>query len=768
MTELDKNYTDPKNYVNRELSWLEFDYRILNEARDKSIPLFERLKFLSITASNLDEFFMVRVASLKDMVHARYKKPDIAGLRPEEQLELIGEKTHDLVNLQYSTYNRSLVPALKQQGLEIICEHEELTEAQAAYVDHYFRENVYPVLTPMAVDSSRPFPLIRNKSLNIAALVQKKDGDGELEFAMVQVPAVLPRIVELPVDEEKGGAGKAGAVSGGAGKGEAASGGAGKGEAASGAGKGEAASGDAGKGGAAIESECGRKVILLEEIIERNIHTLFLNYNIVSAHPFRIMRNADFTLDEEEAVDLLEEIQKQLKKRQWGEVIRLEVEEKVDRRLLKILKKELEVGNEDIYEISGPLDLTFLMKMYGMKGFDELKTPSYTPQPVPALMNDDDIFTNIRRGDIFLHHPYQTFDPVVNLVQKAARDPNVLAIKQTLYRVSGHSPIVAALAEAAENGKQVSVLVELKARFDEENNINWAKKLEKAGCHVIYGLVGLKTHCKITLVVRREEDGIRRYVHLGTGNYNDSTARLYTDCGLMTCHPLIGEDATAVFNMLSGYSEPPTWNKLALAPLWLRSKCIKMIRRETQRAREGRPAHIVAKMNSLCDKEVIANLYEASCAGVKIELIIRGICCLKAGVPGLSENISVHSIVGNFLEHARIFYFENGGSPEVYMGSADWMPRNLDKRVEIMFPVEDPELKKQVIHILEVQLADNVKAHILQPDGTYEKIDKRGKVLVAAQEQFCAEAIAAARSQTEGTHADVRSTRLFVPAEPQE
>lgn len=537
MAETENTYTNPKNYVNRELSWLEFDYRILNEARDKSIPLFERLKFLSITASNLDEFFMVRVASLKDMVHAKYKKTDIAGLKPDEQLALIGEKTHDLVNLQYSTYNRSLIPALKQQGLQLICEHEDLTASQAEYVDRYFQENVYPVLTPMAVDSSRPFPLIRNKSLNIAALVQKKDEEGELEFAMVQVPAVLPRIVELP-DEGDG----------------------------------------------------ERCVILLEEIIERNIHTLFLNYNIVSAHPFRIMRNADFTLDEEEAVDLLEEIQKQLRKRQWGEVIRLEVEEKVDRRLLKILKKELEVGNEDIYEISGPLDLTFLMKMYGMSGFEELKSPPYTPQPVPALMNEDDIFTNIRKGDIFLHHPYQTFDPVVNLVQRAAKDPNVLAIKQTLYRVSGHSPIVAALAEAAENGKQVSVLVELKARFDEENNINWAKKLEKAGCHVIYGLVGLKTHCKITLVVRREEDGIRRYVHLGTGNYNDSTARLYTDCGLMTCHPLIGEDATAVFNMLSGYSEPPTWNKLALAPLWLRSKCIKMIRRETapcQRRKAG-------------------------------------------------------------------------------------------------------------------------------------------------------------------------------------
>lgn len=684
----------------------------MNEARDKSISLFERLKFLSITASNLDEFFMVRVASLKDMVHAKYKKPDIAGLRPEEQLELIGEKTHELVALQYSTYNRSLLPALKQQGLQIVSEHEELTEEDGRFVDRFFHDNVYPVLTPMAVDSSRPFPLIRNKSLNIAALVQKKNGEDGLEFAMVQVPSGLPRIVELPAD-----------------------------------GNGE------------------RRVILLEEIIERNMKELFLNYNIVSAHPFRIMRNADFTLDEEEAEDLLEEIQKQLKKRQWGEVIRLEVEEKVDKRLLKILKRELSVGNDDIYEINGPLDLTFLMKMYGMNGFDELKTPSYTPQPVPAFMNDDDIFTNIRKGDILLHHPYQTFEPVVEFVRQAAKDPDVLAIKQTLYRVSGHSPIVAALAEAAERGKQVSVLVELKARFDEENNINWAKKLEKAGCHVIYGLVGLKTHCKITLVVRREEDGIRRYVHLGTGNYNDSTAKLYTDCGLMTCHPQVGEDATAVFNMLSGYSEPPTWNKLALAPLWLRSRCIRMIKREAEHARAGKPARIMAKMNSLCDKEVIANLYEASCAGVKIELVVRGICCLKAGIPGLSENITVHSIVGNFLEHARILYVENDGSPEVYMGSADWMPRNLDKRVEIMFPVEDPELKKQVIHILQVQLEDNVKAHVLQPDGTYEKIDKRGKVLVCAQEQFCEEAIAMAKKAAEEAGHDVHNTRVFVPAE---
>lgn len=696
-----------EKYVNRELSWLEFDCRILSEARDKSLPLFERLKFLSITASNLDEFFMVRVASLKDMVHAKYTKKDIAGMTAQEQLTEIGKKTHELVEMQYSTYNRSLLPALRQNGLTVIGAHENLTKKEEEFLDRYFKEEVYPVLTPMAVDSSRPFPLVRNKSLNIAALVHKKEGEGDLEFAMVQVPSVLPRIVEIPTEGDM------------------------------------------------------RKVILLEEIIEKNMETLFLNYEIICAHPFRIMRNADFDIDEEEAADLLKEIQKQLKKRQWGEAIRLEAEEKMDKRLLKILKKELKLENDDIFSINGPLDLTFLMKMYGLAGFDHLKTAKYTPQMVPALMNDDDIFTNIRKGDILLHHPYQTFDPVVEFVRKAAKDPDVLAIKQTLYRVSGNSPIIAALAEAADNGKQVSVLVELKARFDEENNIIWAKMLEKAGCHVIYGLVGLKTHSKITLVVRREEDGIRRYVHLGTGNYNDSTAKLYTDCGLLTCHPQIGEDATAVFNMLSGYSEPLGWNKLSVAPLWLRKKFLHLIERETKHAKNGQEAHMIAKMNSLCDKEIIDALYAASAAGVKIELIVRGICCLRAGVPGLSENIQVRSIVGNFLEHARIFWFANAGSEEIYMGSADWMPRNLDKRVEILFPVEDPKLKEEVKHILAVQLADTMKAHILKPDGSYEKPDRRGKAAVCAQDTFCLEAVQNVKKLQELGG----NTRVFIPAE---
>lgn len=712
MTGTNEIFNNPESYVNRELSWIEFNYRVLSEARDKSLPLFERLKFLSITASNLDEFYMVRVASLKDMVHAKYTKPDIAGLKPPEQLEKISVRTHELVALQYSTYNRSLLPTLKQNGLRVVQVHEDLSEEEGSYADRYFEKNVYPVLTPMAVDSSRPFPLVRNKSLNIAALLQKKSGEEELEFAMVQVPSVLPRIVELPAGKKE-----------------------------------------------------ERVVILLEQIIERNIGSLFLNYNVISAHPFRIMRNADLTIDEEEAEDLLEEIQKQLKKRQWGEAIRLEVEEKMDKRLLKILKRELSISSVDIFEIAGPLDLTFLMKMYGMKGFDHLKAIPYIPQQVPRLMNEEDIFTNIREGDILLHHPYETFDPVVNFVKTAATDRSVLAIKQTLYRVSGNSPIIAALAEAADNGKQVSVLVELKARFDEENNINWAKKLEKAGCHVIYGLVGLKTHSKITLVVRREEDGIRRYVHLGTGNYNDSTAKLYTDLGLMTCNPQIGEDATAVFNMLSGYSEPLHWNKLVMAPIWLRARFLRLIRRETKNAENGKKAHIMAKMNSLCDKELIAALYEASCAGVKTQLIVRGICSLKAGVPGLSENITVHSIVGNFLEHARIFYFENDNSPEIYMGSADWMPRNLDRRVEIMFPVEDEMLQEQILHVLKVQFQDNVKAHILKADGTYEKPDKRGKVLVNSQELFCEEAIQNVKAEL--GKSDPVGSRVFLPTESQ-
>ena len=717
-------YSKPEYFYNRELSWLLFNRRVLEEAKDSSLPLFDRLKFLSITSSNLDEFFMIRVASLKDMVQVKYNKKDISGMTPAEQLAAINERTHLFVKDQYDIFNRSLIPALEKEGVHVLSHYENLSEKQSKYVDRYFTDEVYPVLTPMAVDSSRPFPLIRNKTLNIGAILRmkkdkaaggqfrdlylshgnkKKGADSnDTDFATVQVPAVLPRFVEIPSEQ-----------------------------------KGE------------------KTFILLEQIIEKNIGKLFVNYEIESVFPYRIMRNADLSIEEDEAADLLIEIERQLKKRQWGQAIRLEVEDGMDKRLLKKLRQELKIKEEDIFKINGPLDLTFLMKLSGLEGYDKLRTPKYTPQPAKWLNGEDHLFDQIRDHDVLLHHPYETFDPVVDFVKQASKDPNVLAIKQTLYRVSSHSPIIASLAAAAENGKQVTVLVELKARFDEENNIIWARKLEQAGCHVIYGLVGLKTHSKITLVVRKEEDGIRRYVHLGTGNYNDSTAKLYTDMGLLTCRKAIGEDATAVFNMLSGYSEPAFWNKLAIAPIRLRDRFTQLINREKEFAKKGKKAFIRAKMNSLCDAGIISSLYEAAAAGVKIELVVRGICCLKTGMPGISENITVRSIVGDFLEHSRIFHFYNNGFEEVYMGSADWMPRNLDKRVEILFPVEDDALKAEVIHILDIQLADNEKARILQKNGTYRRAAKGGHAKLNSQKYFCEEAKRAQKErkkQNKNTH----------------
>ena len=724
------DFRNPQYYFNRELSWLEFDRRCLSEARNKENPLFERLKFLSITASNLDEFFMVRVASLQDMAHAGYKKRDIAGMTASEQLSAILEATHVFMQQQYYTLNRQLIPALEENGLVMVRDLTTLSKAEARFVEDYFTTDVFPVLTPMAVDSSRPFPLIRNKSLNIGALLTRKEtsspgilGSGKKakkaakagklkpEFATVQVPGVLPRILLLPRSEG-----------------------------------------------------APRRLVLLEDVIRFFLPRLFVNYEVLCSSPYRILRSADLEIAEDEAEDLLKEIQKQLKKRQRGEAIRLEVEKGIDERLLTLLKTELSLEQDFVYEIDGPLDLTYLMKAYGIEGFDDLREHRYAkPQIVPEFPAGSNLFEQIRKGDILMHHPYQTFDPVVKFVAASAVDPDVLAIKQTLYRVSGNSPIVAALARAAENGKQVTVLVELKARFDEENNIEWAKHLEKAGCHVIYGLQNLKTHSKITLVVRREEDGIRRYVHLGTGNYNDSTAKLYTDIGLMTCSDPIGEDATAVFNMLSGYSEPRFWNKLSLAPLWLKARFLHLISREKRHAENGESAHIIAKMNSLCDPDIMEALYMASAAGVRIELIVRGICCIKPGIPGVSENITVRSIVGNFLEHSRIYYFENGGSPEIFAASADWMPRNLDRRVEIMFPLEDASIKAKALHILQVELEDTVKAHILRNDGTYDRVDRRGKELVNSQLQFCEEAVKEAAAQKNG-----RDNRTFVPRQAKE
>ena len=695
------NYLDPAYYTNRELSWLDFNERILNEAKDKTNPLMERFKFLAITASNLDEFFMVRVASIMDLVHADYKGRDIAGLDPIEQLSAIRTRTRGFMEAQYTIYNRSLLPALSKQNICLIEAFEDLTPAQEKFVNDYFKSTIYPVLTPMAVDASRPFPLVQNKTLNIAALITRKgkpsklihDEAGATEFATVAVPSVLPRLIEIPSD-----------------------------------------------------SDHDQTFIFLEQIIEKNIDKLFLNYKVECAFPYRVMRNADIEIDEEETADLLLEMEKQIRQRQWGEVIRLEVEEKMDKRLLKVLKENLEVSDEAIIHIHGAIDLTAMMKLSSMiDGKKSLFAEKYDSQTDPVFDTDESLFDIIKKNDVFLHHPYFSFDPVVNFIRNAASDPQVLAIKQTLYRVSGNSPIIAALAKAAENGKQVTVLVELKARFDEENNIVWARKLEQAGCHVIYGLVGLKTHSKIALVVRREEDGIRRYVHLGTGNYNDSTAKLYTDCGIFTCRESFGEDATAVFNMLSGYSEPARWNKLIVSPIWMRDRFFELVEREISHAKAGKKAHIIGKMNSLCDDKMIAKLYEASSAGVRIELIVRGICCLRTGIPGVSENITVSSIVGKFLEHSRIFYFYNDGSEDIFMGSADWMPRNLDRRVEIIFPVEDPSIKNKIMHILNVQLSDNLKAYYMNPDGIYEKRDRRGKKAIGSQKQFMDEAIAEAK-----------------------
>ena len=711
---------DPALYINRELSWLKFDERILEEARDKSNPLFERIKFLGITMSNLDEFFMVRVASLKDMIEAGVTTKDIAGMTPKAQLEAVSEASQRLVVTAYNTYNHMIIPALRNEGIELIEDHTRLSAQECDFVDRYFEESVYPVLTPMAVDSSRPFPLISNKSLNIAAIMRigegrllKSDTPRDTMFATVQVPSGLPRVIELPSYGAEDGT---------------------------------------------------RRLVFLEQIILRNIQKVFTGYEIICTSVYRVTRSADFAIDEDDTDDLLSEIEKQLKERRRGRAVDLELDLSADKRILKRLQDELELDDEEIYKINGPIDLAFVMKLYGLEGVEHLKEKAYNPpQPVLAFEGETDYFDVISRGNVIMHHPYESFTPVVNFISQAATDPDVLAIKQTLYRVSGDSPIIKALARAAENGKQVTVLVELKARFDEENNIVWARMLERAGCHVIYGLVGLKTHCKITLVVRKEPDGIRRYVHMSTGNYNDSTAKLYTDVGMFTCSEQIGEDATALFNMLSGYSEPRGWNKLSAAPLWLKDRFLYLIGRETENAKAGREAKIIAKINALCDPDIIAALYEASCAGVKIELIVRGICSLRAGLKGISENITVRSIVGFYLEHARIFYFLNDGKEEYYLASSDWMPRNLERRVELLFPVERPELREKLHHILDLQLRDTAKAHIMDKNGDYQRIDRRGKETICAQLEFSKEA----KRVTDEAKSQVTSGRVFIPEKGQ-
>ena len=666
-------------FFNRELSWLEFNTRVLEEAQDLKNPLFERLKFLAITASNLDEFFMVRVASLNDQIIAGYSKKDSAGLLPKEQLDKITLRVHELVSEKYNTYLRSLIPALKKEDI-YFKRPKNLTDEQRNFVEKYFFNQIYPVLTPMVVDKSRPFPLILNKSLNIAILLRGNE-DVEPVFATVQVPSVLDRFILLPCENDK------------------------------------------------------KEFILLEDIIKIHMDMLFIGHEILDMACYRITRNADLSIDEDGAEDLLEEIEQSIKKRKWGNAVRLEYEKNTSQEIIDYILEESEAFEGGMYRISGPLDLTFLMKFYNLKGYQDLKFENQIPLPSITVQNNN-IFEAISERDIMLHHPFESFDTVVDFVRQAAEDDNVLAIKQTLYRVSGNSPIISALAKAAENGKQVTVLVELKARFDEENNIIWAKQLEKAGCHVIYGLVGLKTHCKLLLVVRREEDKIKRYVHMGTGNYNDVTAKFYTDTAIMTCNPYIGADASAVFNMLSGFSQIQRLEKLDIAPVGLRKKIENLIKNEIRNAKEGFGGQIIFKMNSLVDESMIRLLYEASEVGVNIKLIIRGICCLVPEYPQVSENIEVRSIVGKLLEHSRIFYFYNAGQEKIFMSSADLMPRNLDRRVELLFPVEDECNKARVKNIINLYLSDTDKTRILHSTGAYSRVDKRGKEPLNVQDYF--------------------------------
>lgn len=653
----------PSHFLNRELSLLKFNQRVLEEAKNSQNPLLERIKFLSIVSSNLDEFFMVRIAGLYDLCQASVVSEDISGRLPYKTLRESLEKTRQLVKEQYETYDL-LMESLKDKGIYLVT-YEQLDEKTKKEMDDYYRHEIYPVLTPMVIDQARPFPLISDKTLNIGLLLKEKL-DGDLVFATIQVPSVLPRLVRVPSEE-------------------------------------------------------GIYHLLLEDLIKAKLSELFSSHYVLHSSCYRITKNAAMHLDEEDAEDLLETIEQSLKQRKWGEIIRIEIEDAPPREMIEILESELEIEEDYVFRVDGPIDLTFLSKLSGIKGYEELKFEKLKPLYIPEL-KERNIFQVLKERDVLLHHPFQSFDPIVKMIQKAADDPKVLAIKQTLYRVSGNSPIVAALARAAENGKQVTVLVELKARFDEENNIHWAKKLEKSGCHVIYGMIGLKTHCKILLIVRKEKTGLMRYVHFGTGNYNDVTANFYTDIGIMTSDMQFGEDASILFNMLSGYASAHEMKKITIAPHKLRLKFEQLINREIEHAKKGREAKIIAKMNGLYDKQMILKLYEASQAGVKIELIVRGVCSLRPQVPGLSENITVRSIVGRYLEHSRIYYFYNDGNEEVYISSADWMYRNLSKRVETMGIVEDKEILEQMKKILELYLQDNTKAYELQADGSYVRV----------------------------------------------
>jgi polyphosphate kinase len=689
----------PEHYLNRELSWLEFNGRVLEEAADATNPWLERVKFLSIVSSNLDEFFEVRVAGLQQQLYAGLEPQDFSpdGLAPADQLVRIADRAHQLVGEQYRLLHQELIGGLKENGIEWV-HLANLSPSERAYVDDLFANNIYPVLTPLAIDPGHPFPHVHNKSLNIALLIEGEHANQLQElFAVVQVPAVLDRVVLLP--------GPADHV----------------------------------------------RLVLLEDVIAAHLGTLFGGFRVVKSTVFRVTRNTDLAIDEDDAEDLLQTIEETLRQRMRGDAVRLEISDAADQQFVQLLVEAHDLHPRDVYRVAGPVDLTVCMALHRLEGFRTLKDEPLVPRVPPAFSSVGDVFELIRGQDVLVHHPFESFGCVVDFVERAADDPQVLAIKQTLYRTSGASPIIRALERAAHNGKQVTALVELKARFDEENNIVWARSLERAGVHVVYGVVGLKTHCKASLVVRRESDGIRRYVHLSTGNYNPTTARTYTDLGLFTANPDFGEDISELFNLLTGYSQARRWRKLLIAPLGMRERILELIDREATNAELGRPSRIIVKMNALVEPTVIDALYRASRAGVRIELVVRGTCCLRPGIPGLSENIKVVSIVDKFLEHSRIFYFENGGTPEVLLGSADWMPRNFFRRIEVMFPVEDARLRSRLTgELLQVVLNDNVKARQLQADGTYSRlIPSEGQSGVRSQTIFQALARESAREASD-------------------
>ena len=698
------NLKDPNIYTNRELSWLDFNERVLEEAQDKSNPLMERLKFLAITASNLDEFFMIRVSST---MRSTSTAPDPSGLTPPQILDAMSTRIRDMMAKQYSCLKRSLIPAMEKEGI-FFRTYDKLSDAQKIFVDDYFTNVLYQVLTPMAIDQSRPFPSINNLQVYIFIELVTPDTRAirtsvydakeerwriaddehyaEEKYAIVQVPTVVPRIVKLPSENSSEN----------------------------------------------FYENGEQNYIFIEDIILANIEQLFFGHNVTQKALFRVTRNSDLIIDEEEAEDLMYAVSSSIKDRRLGDPVRIEITKGIGQHARKLLERVLQLNDSKIYDVSGPLDLRSLMKFATSSGFSHLLHKKIKPSPVPAF-SQGSMFDVIKRKDVLVHHPYMSFDCVVDFINEAAGDPGVLAIKQTLYRVSGDSPIIHALINAAEKGKQVSVLVELKARFDEENNINWARVLEKSGVHVIYGLTGLKTHCKICLVVRKEGDAIRRYMHLGTGNYNETTAKIYTDFGYFTCRESFGQDASNLFNVLTGHSKVTKWQSLAVAPSSLRPKLMKLIETEIANANAGKPAYIKAKMNSLSDIPMIQALYHASCAGVKIDLLVRGICCLRPGIKGVSENITVSSIVDRYLEHSRVYIFANAGDPKVFLSSADWMGRNLNRRVEIMFPIEDAELRAELIELVKISFEDNVKRRETGEDGIYRKPSRRGKSTVHSQ-----------------------------------